>query len=79
MANPNIIGATTISGNVAYSAPANTSANSLVSNVGPNGTPSNATWNADDPWTDGKGSVTFTGQTNSYMQFAGSSIFALDV
>lgn len=54
-------------------------ANSLVSNVGPNGTPSNATWNADDPWTDGKGSVAFTGATNSYMQWAGDSIFALDV
>jgi hypothetical protein len=51
---------------------------SLNSAVGPNGTGSNATWNADDPWTDGNGSVTFTGQTNSYMSWAGSSIFALD-
>jgi hypothetical protein len=51
---------------------------SLNSAVGPNGTGSNATWNADDPWTDGNGSVTFTGQTTSYMSWAGNSIFALD-
>jgi hypothetical protein len=51
---------------------------SLDSTVGPNGTGSNATWNVDDPWTDGNGSVTFTGQTTSYMSWAGNSIFALD-
>jgi hypothetical protein len=52
--------------------------NSLDSAVGPNGTGSNATWNVDDPWSDGNGSVTFTGQTNSFMSWTGNSIFALD-
>jgi len=53
---------------------------SLNANFGPNAdSVSNATWNADDPWTDGNGSVTFTGATNSYMQWNGNPIFALDV
>lgn len=37
MANPNIIGATTITGNVTYSIPANTSATSLLSNAASSG------------------------------------------
>ena len=37
MANPNIIGATTISGNVTYLIPANTSATSLLSNAASSG------------------------------------------
>jgi hypothetical protein len=53
---------------------------SLNSTSGPNADQvSNATWNADDPWTDGNGSVTFTGATNSFMSWNGNSIFALDV
>ena len=37
MANPNIIGATTISGNVTYLTPANTSATTLLSNTASSG------------------------------------------
>ena len=38
MANPNIISATSITGNVAYSIPSNTSATSLISNAASSGT-----------------------------------------
>ena len=38
MANPNIVNVSSIYGSVAYSAPANTSANSLVSNAASSGT-----------------------------------------
>lgn len=37
MANPNIIGATTITGNVTYNIPSNTSATSLLSNAASSG------------------------------------------
>lgn len=37
MANPNIIGATTINGNVTYNIPSNTSATSLLSNAASSG------------------------------------------
>ena len=38
MANPNILSATSITGNVTYLAPANTSANTLISNASSSGT-----------------------------------------
>jgi hypothetical protein len=38
MANPNIVNATSILGTVAYAAPANTTANSLISNAASSGT-----------------------------------------
>ena len=38
MANPNIINATSILGTVAYAAPANTTANTLISNAASSGT-----------------------------------------
>ena len=54
--------------------------NTYTTSVGPAvNTLGSVTYSTDDPWNDGGGSVQFSGQTTSYLEWNGSSIFALDV
>jgi hypothetical protein len=49
-------------------------------NTGPNvDQVGSVVFSTDDPWGDGGGSVEFNGTTASFLKWAGSSIFALDV